>query len=56
MQMEELKEQLKTVKNLCDIGVVLIEQHKGPLLPTILELIYLEAQQITEEHCVKDGR
>ena len=51
--MDELKEQLKTMKNLCDIAVVLIEQHKNSLLPTILELIYLESQHITEEHCIK---
>ena len=51
--MEDLKEQLKTTSNLCDIAVVLIEVGKIKLLPTILELIHLESQQIIEEYCVK---
>jgi len=52
--MEELREQLLVMRNLCDVSIVLIEAGKEKLLPTILELIYLEAQQITEEHCIKD--
>ena len=50
--MEELKEQLKTMRNLCDVSIVLIEAHKEKLLPTVLEIIHLESQQITEDHCV----
>jgi len=51
--MEELVEQLKTIKNLADISVLLIEEGKMDLLPTALELIYMESQQILDEHCVK---
>jgi len=54
--MDELKERMKTLKNLCDVSIALIEVGKVKLLPTILELIYLEAQQITEEHCVDEHK
>ena len=51
--MEELVEQIKTMRNLCDVSLVLIEARKEKLLPTILEIIHLETQQITEEYCVE---
>ena len=54
-----LLEQIKTVRNLCDIALVLSEQRidkRMTLLPTILELMLVEIQQIVEENCVvKEG-
>lgn len=47
-----LPEQLKTVKNLCDISLLLLEQGEAGLLPTVLELLYQEVQQMVDEFCV----
>lgn len=52
---EWLPEQLKTVRNLCDISLVLIEKERLDLLPTVLEFAYQEMQQIVDENCVKHG-
>lgn len=48
-----LVEELKTVRNLCDISLLLIRGGREELLPTILELLYQEVQQIVDEHCVE---
>lgn len=53
MEIGWLPDQLKTVKNLSDISLILIEQEKQELLPTILELLYQEVQQIVDEYCVE---
>ena len=52
---EWLPEQLKTIRNLCDISLLLLEQRidkRQTLLPTVLELLYEEAQKIVLENCV----
>ena len=49
-----LSEQLKTVKNLCEIAQILIDENKPGLLPTILELLQVEIQQVIEENCIID--
>ena len=49
--MNELLEQLKTIKNLVEVAVILINLGRENLLPTILELLYLESQGI-DEYCV----
>ena len=46
-----LLEQIKTCKNLCMIAEILIEQERKELLPTILELLFVEIDNIVEEHC-----
>ena len=65
--------QLKTIKNLADIDLILgtmtdldlldimyqLETNLAApdkLIPTILELIQIEVQQITEEHCVMEEK
>ena len=48
-----LPEQLKTIKNLCDIAQSLIDSGRVKLLPTILELMLIEAQQVIEENCIE---
>ena len=50
-----LAEQIKTVKNLCDISVILMNTGKYELLPTIFELMLIEAQTIVDEQCVVGG-
>lgn len=47
-----LLEQLKTVKNLCEVAVLLRYQNRLDLLPTILELMYQEIQAIVDENCI----
>ena len=56
MNMEPLIEQLKTIHNLVEISLLLIKVDKELLLPTVLELLLVEAQQIVDDYCVvKDG-
>jgi hypothetical protein len=51
-----LPEQLKTLHNLCEVANILINIKRREFLPTILELILIEAQQIVDDNCVvKDG-
>ena len=52
--MEELREQLGTIKNLCDIALLVVESGKVLLLPTILELLHIETARVVEEHCIVD--
>jgi len=47
-----LIEKLKTIKNLCDISILLIQWKHLDLLATPLEYIYEEAQEILDETCV----
>jgi hypothetical protein len=47
-----LPEQLKTIMNLCDIGLILIGLGRNSLLPTILETMLEQAQQIVDEECI----
>ena len=54
--MHWLSEQLKTIRNLTEIADILIILDKQTLLPTVLEYIFLEAQDITDSYCVvNDG-
>jgi hypothetical protein len=47
-----LEEQLKTTRNLCDTALILIHTNNQKLLPTILETLYEQTQQIVDENCV----
>ena len=49
-----LPEQLKTTKNLCDTALLILENDKT-LLPTILELLYEQVQDILDEQCIKES-
>ncbi len=51
--MDWLPEQLKTIRNLCDIALLLRDVGKDELLPTVLELLYEQAQQVVDEQCIE---
>lgn len=50
---EWLREQLKTTKNLCEIAQILMTDNEH-LLPTILELLLIEVQQIVDDNCIDE--
>ena len=50
---EWLSEQLKTIRNLVEISLLLIEQNREDLSPTALEILHLESQKIVDENCGK---
>ena len=50
--MDWLPEQLKSVRNLCGMALLLIETNNQKWLPTILEVLYEQVQQILDEQCV----
>lgn len=57
--MDELKDELESIQNRCEIALLIIETGHTYLLPTILEYIFEGAQSIIDEKCikeVKDGR
>ena len=59
MTQDFLLEQIKTIRNLCDVAVFLREEKKmevtrNSLLATMLELLYQEAQTITLDNCVEN--
>ena len=49
-----LLNQLDTAKKLTDIAVILVNVSRPELLPTILELLLIEIQNIVESHCIVD--
>ena len=50
MDIPRLKEQLKTIRNLCEISLIIVD--KPPLLPSILEVLYFECQNMVETQCI----
>lgn len=52
--MDELYEQLKTIKNLTEIAHILIQAKHSELLPTVLEYLHEISQDIVDNHCVKE--
>ena len=50
--MDYLSEQLKTIINLCLISELLIENDRRDLLPTMLEWMLIETQQLVDDYCV----
>jgi len=49
---EQLLEQLKTIRNLTEVATIIINVGREELLPTVLELLYLESQNMVDDHCV----
>ena len=47
-----LLESVKTIRNLAEIAIILREQDKNHLLPTVLELMFQECQSVVDENCV----
>ena len=52
MPKDWLPDQLKTCGNLIEIALLLIELNKRYLLPTILEILFEQVQDIFDENCV----
>ncbi len=50
MDIPRLKEQLRTIRNLCEISLLITDEEH--LLPSILELLYLETQNMVTSQCV----
>ena len=50
--LEELTELIKSIKNRCDIYLLICHSGAEHLLPTLLEDLYVDAQQIIDEYCV----
>lgn len=48
-----LEEDLKSIRNRCDIGIILITLERYDLLPTILEDLHSVSQHIIDDHCVQ---
>ncbi len=51
-----LKEHIQTSKNLCEISLILIEQDRQELLPTVLELLHYYTQTIMDEYCIEEKK
>ena len=49
--MNELEERLKTCGNLVNICLLILRMNEVQLLPTALEFLFLEVQDIVENHC-----
>ena len=45
-------EQIKTIRNLCDISLIIIRVGKEELLPTLLEKMLEEVQGLVDEVCI----
>ena len=52
--MNELKDELESIQNRCEIALLLIETGHTYLLPTILEYIFEGAQSLVDSHCIKE--
>lgn len=48
---EQLSEDIKSCRNLCSIILILLEQGRGDLLATPIELLFLQVQELTDENC-----
>jgi hypothetical protein len=46
-------ESLKTIRNIAETSMILREHLIDRLIPTQLELLYLEAQQLIDDYCVE---
>ncbi len=51
--MDILLEQIKTIKNLAETALFLKELGREQLLPTILELMFVEIQTLNDDYCVR---
>lgn len=54
MDISEVEELIKSIRNRCEISQVLIQVGAEDLLPTVLEDLYEDAQTIALEYCVKE--
>ena len=54
MEEPELRELVKSIRNRCDIALLLTGHSTNHLLPTILEDLSVDAQTIVMEYCTKE--
>ena len=54
MEINELQELIKSIRNRCYIADILIEKGRFELLPTVLEDLHTDSQTIALEYCVKE--
>lgn len=47
-----LFEEVKTIKNLAEIVLLVYQMNRKDLIPTILEILHEHTQDIVEEYCV----
>lgn len=47
-----LLEQLKTISNLCKVATILYNMNGQELIPTILEIMKIEVDDVVDENCV----
>lgn len=52
MTYDALLENIKIIHNLAEVAIVLRTKGKDELLPTVLELMMIELQEVIDEHCV----
>ena len=51
---DQLLETIKTIQTLCEVCLRLGELPcTGHLLPSLLELIHIESQNLIDEHCIE---
>ena len=48
----QLKKYLNTLRNLADISLLIIDSERNDLLWIALEMLYEQAQLITDEFCI----
>ena len=48
-----LEEYLKTIRNLCDTALLILE-HDDRLIHTTLELMHVETQRLIDDYCIKE--
>ena len=52
MTYDSLLENIRIVRNLAEVAITLRVKGKDELLPTVLELMMVELQDVIDEHCV----
>ena len=51
-EIEEITDLINSIKNRCEIYIIVSQmQGREYLLPTILEDLYVDAQEIVDEYC-----
>lgn len=48
-----LREQIRTIHNLSEVALIIYDMNRDDLLPTVLEELFIEAQQVNDDFCVK---
>ena len=46
-------ERVEGIRNLCEVAMLLINTGNSHLLPTVLEVIFRDAQELVDDTCVE---